>query len=459
MSNRFNDFIHKKSHSAIDFGIKPLWIPDSMFEYQKYVTELSLIRGRFADFLDTGLGKTYIALVIAQNYVMHTNKPSLIITPLAVANQFLKDAKKFGIGDIEYSKTGKWKSTTKIVICNYQRIEKFNANDFECVILDESSILKNDEGATRILVTEFMKKVKYRYLFTATPSPNDFVELGTSSEALGYLGHSDMLSRFFKNNENTISPQSIGTKWRLKGHAQESFFDWVKTWSISMRKPSDIGFSDDGYVLPNLYINKHSVKNNSNLVVNGQIMMFTMIAKSAMEVKSEQKQTIFERCEKAVELAAKHDTSVYWCNVDHESRTLHQMDKDSVEIYGKFDIDKKEGILADFENGSIKKLITKPTITGFGLNWQHCGHTVYFPDFSHEKFYQSIRRFYRFGRVDDVVCDLVYSDGMTRVIEALEAKEQKSNKLFDVLNTKTKTDYKINKKQFDQKVVLPSFLK
>lgn len=213
----YEEFLVSKRHTSQNYGIDCQFIPDKMFDFQKYITEYAVKKGRCAVFLDTGLGKTIIELATAVNYVMHTNNPVLILTPLAVAYQFIKEAEKFGIGDIAYSKDGKFK--TKIVICNYERLDKFNHEDFDCVILDESSILKNFDGAIKQQVTTFLKKVKYRYLFTATPSPNDFIELGTSSEALGYMGFTDMLTKFFTNNEDTIKPQNIGTQWILKGHA------------------------------------------------------------------------------------------------------------------------------------------------------------------------------------------------------------------------------------------------
>jgi len=238
----YEEFLQSKKHSIGNFGIEPTWLPDSLFDFQKYVCEYSIRKGRCADYLDTGLGKTLIELVHAVNYVRYTNKPVLIITPLAVAFQFIKEAIKFNIDDIEYSKDGKY--TKKIIVCNYERLHFFEPTDFETVILDESSILKNFEGAIKNQVTSFLKRVRYRYLFTATPSPNDFTELGTSSEALGYLGYTDMLTRFFTNNKDTISPMNIGTEWILKGHAKENFFKWVSGWSISMRKPSDLGFDD-----------------------------------------------------------------------------------------------------------------------------------------------------------------------------------------------------------------------
>jgi hypothetical protein len=291
----YHEFLKGKRHVSQNFGIPVSWLPDGMFDFQKYVTERSILKGRCANFLDTGLGKTLIELTHAVNYLRQTNKPVLIITPLAVAFQFIKEAKKFGIDDVEYSKDGKFKS--KIVVCNYERLDKFQWSDFDCVILDESSILKNFDGAIKNQITSFLKRVKYRYLFTATPSPNDFIELGTSSEALGYLGYTDMLTRFFTNNEDTISPMNIGTEWILKGHAKENFFKWVSGWSISVRKPSDIGFSDERHSLPELIINHHAVKNEHNMIVNGQIQLFNQIAQRLTEVREENKLTIQKRCE------------------------------------------------------------------------------------------------------------------------------------------------------------------
>ncbi len=427
-----------------------------MFDFQKYVAEYAIKKGRCAGFMDTGLGKTIEELVIATNYVKQTNKPTLIITPLAVAFQHLKEAAKFGIDDIEYSREGKYKK--KIVICNYERLHYFNSNDFDCVILDESSILKNFKGEIKGQVTSFLKKVKYRYLFTATPSPNDFTELGTSSEALGYLGYTDMLTKFFKNNEDTISPMNIGTKWLLKSHATNAFFQWVSSWSISLRKPSDLGFRDDGYILPKLHINYHSVKNENNMIVNGQILMFNLIAKRQKEIQAEQRSTIENRCNKAFEASAKHDCTVYWCNLNPEGDLLQKLDKNAYQLKGSMPLEKKEEILLAFSNGEIKKLITKPKITCFGLNWQHCNHTVYFPDFSYEKWYQSIRRFWRFGQKREVFADMIHSDGQKRVLDSLLAKTEKANELFIKLNSNLHKDFEIKDNPFNKKIKLPSFV-
>lgn len=453
----YNEFLEAKKHSSINYGIDYDFMPDKMFDFQKYVAEYAIKKGRCAVFLDTGLGKTIIELTVAKNYIHKTNKPVLIITPLAVAFQFIREAEKFGIDDVMYSKDGKY--NTKIVICNYERLDKFDHNNFDCVILDESSILKNFDGAIRNQVTTFLKKVKYRYLFTATPSPNDFIELGTSSEALGYMGYTDMLTKFFTNNEDTIKPQNIGTQWILKGHAKDDFFKWVSSWSVSMRKPSDLGYSDDLFVLPKLNINYHPVKNEKNMVINGQIMLFNNIARRLTEVREEQRCTIENRCEKAVYLTNEHDISVYWCNLNDEGDLLEQMDTGAIQIKGSMNLDKKEDILIAFYNQEIKKIITKPKMTAFGLNWQHCNHTVYFPTFSYEQYYQAIRRFWRFGQKKEVNVDMVYSDGQKRVLDSLLAKTEKANELFSKLNSSINTDYNIKKTEFNKVLTLPKFIR
>ena len=324
----YEEFIARKKHSYGEFGFKPKYIPDIAFDFQKHVIEKAIRKGRVACFLDTGLGKTLIQLAIANNIILHTNKRVLILTPLAVAFQFLLEADKIGIDDIEYCKDGKF--TKKIVICNYERLHYFNAKDFECVILDESSILKNFDGKIKAEVTAFIKKTPYRFLSTATPSPTDFIELGTSSEVLGYMGYMDMIGKFFKNNQNSVDSnnRNIGEKFYLKPHAETDFFAWVNQWAIMVKMPSDIGFSNEKYNLPELIVNKHIVENQSMFDVNGQVTMFTPIAKSMTEVRHEQKQTEEKRCVKAIELA-KDKTSVYWCNTNNESAILKSSDKSS----------------------------------------------------------------------------------------------------------------------------------
>jgi superfamily II DNA or RNA helicase len=455
--NDYLKFIENKKHSIGNFGFKANYIPDIAFDFQKYVIEKAIEKGRSAVFLDTGLGKTLVQLSLAKNIVNHTNKKVLILTPLAVAFQFILEAEKLGIEDIEYSKDGK--HTKKIVVCNYERLHYFNEKDFEGVILDESSILKNFDGKIKQEVTSFVKKIPYRFLSTATPSPNDFIELGTSSEALGYMGYMDMLGKFFKNNQNSVDSnnRNIGEKFYLKPHAEKDFFAWVNQWSIMAKMPSDLGFSNERYNLPELFINRHIVENQEMFDINGQITMFTPIAKSMTEVRLEQKQTEEKRCEKAIELA-QGKTSVYWCNTNNESAILKSSDSKAVEIIGSQSIDKKEEILLAFANGEIERLITKAKMTSMGLNWQHCNHSVFFPTWSYEQYYQAIRRFWRFGQKNDVTIDMVISDGQTRVLEALEQKTQKAIQLHKNLTENVNRSFEHVTKEFNKVIIKPKFI-
>lgn len=458
----YNEFINLKKHSSINYGIDPIFLPEKMFDFQKHVSEYAIKKGRCAVFLDTGLGKTIIELTVAANYVLSTNKPVLIITPLAVANQFVIEAEKFGIDDVEHTKDGKF--TKKIILVNYERLHYMNNADFDCVILDESSILKNFDGAIKNQITAFLKKVKYRYLFTATPSPNDYIELGTSSEALGYLGYMDMLGKFFKNNKNNvakisqISKARQGEEYYLKPHAENDFWRWVASWSISSKKPSDLGYSDDLFILPKLNEIETIIRNETPLTINGQTSLFALPAIGFSEIKQEAKATIGQRCEMAVEKSSNHDTTVYWCNLNSEANMLAEIDKSAVEIRGSMDIDKKEDILINFAKGNIKKLITKPIITSFGLNWQHCNHTTYFPTYSYEQYYQSIRRFWRFGQKREVFVDIILSDGQERIMQSLIAKRDKAIKMFEKLTKETNSSIEINQRDFDKQIKLPKFL-
>lgn len=454
--SKYLELISTKRHSVIESGIKPVFSSDDLFDYQKFVVDKAVRMGRHAVFLDTGLGKTLIQLCVAQNYIQTYNKPALIVTPLAVAFQFIKEADKFGFQSIEYSRTGN--HTKEIVLCNYEQIEKFNPDDFSAILLDESSILKNADGATRITVNSFLRKAPYRFLFTATPSPNDFVELGTASEALGHLGYVDMLGRFFTNRESSLSPNDIGVKWILKPHATDDFFSWVSGWATSMRKPSDLGFDDSRHILPSLTVNDVMVKNIHAIEIDGQMEMFVRPSSRLTEVREETKKTLQERCEIAVSLAQKAGTSVYWCNLNSEAELIRSIDKDAAEVKGSDSIEKKEDTLLAFAEGKISRLITKPKITSFGLNWQHCNHTVFFPTFSYEQYYQAVRRFWRFGQKNPVTVDLVYSEGQEKVITALKEKQVKADALFSKLNSAVNKNVNTSGKEFANKIVLPTFL-
>lgn len=454
----YKQFLAAKKHTLGDHGFNPSWMPEGAFDFQQKIIEKAVQKGRIGIFADTGLGKTLMQIAIAENVIRHTNKRVLILTPLAVAFQFINEANRVGVFDIGHSKDGTL--SHKITVCNYERLHLLNPDDFVCVMLDESSILKNFAGKIRDQIVAFIKRVPYRFLSTATPSPNDFIELGNSSEALGYMGYMDMLTKFFKSNQNSVDSnnRNIGEKFYLKPHAERDFFAWVNQWSVMVKKPSDLGFNDKGYELPALHVNKHMVENSRTWVIDGQESLFAMPAKSMTEVREEQKITVVERCEKAVSLA-KGKTSVYWCNLNEESELLANLDKDAVEIIGGMSIDQKEEILVSFAKGEIDRLITKAKMTSMGLNWQHCNHTVFFPTWSYEQYYQAIRRFWRFGQKQEVTCDMVISEGQERVLEALEQKTQKAIELYGNLVKNANQDFTHVTKEFNQTIQLPEFLK
>jgi len=455
---KYEEFIQSKRHSIGGYGFEPIWMPDCAFDFQEEIIARSIRKGRYGMFADTGLGKTLLQLSIAENVIRKTNGRVLILTPLAVAFQFIDEAEKIGISDIEHSKDGKF--TKKIVVCNYERLHLLNADDFQCVMLDESSILKNFAGKTRDDIVAFIKRVPYRFLSTATPSPNDFIELGNSSEALGYMGYMDMLGKFFKSNQNSVDSnnRNIGEKFYLKPHAERDFFAWINQWALMVKRPSDLGFSDERYVLPSLHTKKHVVNNDSMFCIDGQQSLFVMPAKSITEVREEQKLTVNNRCEKAVILAS-GKTSVYWCNLNEESSLISRLDPDAVEIIGGMSIEKKEDILVSFARGDIKRLITKAKMTSMGLNWQHCNHTVFFPTWSYEQYYQAIRRFWRFGQKSEVTCEMVISEGQERVLEALQQKTQKAIDLYDNLVKNANQDFSYHQREFMNSGRMPSFLK
>jgi hypothetical protein len=377
-------------------------------------------KGRAALFEDCGLGKTVQFLTWSQNVVEHTNRPVLVIAPFAVATQIVREAAKFGIA-AERSSDGTF--TGKIVVTNYERLPAFNPADFAGVVCDESSILKSFDGARRAEITDFMRKVPYRLLATATAAPNDYIELGTSSEALGYMGHMDMLNRFFRNDQNNSATRRMygeAPKWRFKGHAETPFWRWVCSWARAMRKPSDLGFADGGFVLPALVENQHLVEVDS--LPNG--MLFNLPAATLPEQREEKKRTIKVRCERAAELASHDRPAIVWCQFNEEADLLEQMIPGAKQVSGSQADDLKEGRLMGFVDGDFRVLVTKARIAALGLNFQHCAHVVDFPSHSYEQYYQGVRRCWRFGQSKSVVVDTVLTEGERKIIENRQRKAE-----------------------------------
>jgi hypothetical protein len=353
----------------------------------------------------------------------------LILTPLAVSFQTVKEGEKFGI---EAARSGDGSVTSGIVVTNYERLGKFNQNDFSGVVCDESSILKSFDGVTRKAVTEFMRKVPYRMLCTATAAPNDYIELGTSSEALGYLGHTDMLTRFFKNDEaslrakRSIQQGKYQTKWRFKGHAEVMFWKWVASWARAVRRPSDLGFSDDRFVLPPLDERQHVV--HTDRPRNG--MLFNLPANGLQEEREERRRTIGPRCERVAELVDDGEPAIVWCHLNEEGDMLERLIPDAVQVSGANSDDEKEESFLAFQRGEARVLITKPKIGAWGLNFQHCAHETFFPSHSFEQYYQGVRRCWRFGQKRPVVVDVVTSDGERDVMGNLQRKARQAEEMF-----------------------------
>jgi hypothetical protein len=426
----YSDFIEKKSQLGGDHGFEPVDMPPWLFDFQTDLVQWALRKGRAAIFADCGLGKTAMELVWADNIVKRTGGRVLLLTPLAVTHQIAADAEKFGI-EARVSRNGS--PHPGITITNYEKLHLFDAGQFVGVACDESSILKSYSGATRGAITTFARKLPYRLLATATAAPNDFTELGTSSEALGYLGHMDMLNRFFKNDlNNSASGRFAGEviKWRLKGHAELPFWRWVCSWARAVRRPSDIGFDDARFVLPPLLEKEHVVE----VETCAEGMLFALPAVGLDEQREERRRTLRERCERVASLVnGTGQPALVWCHLNDESDLLSDLIPDAVEVSGADSDDKKEGKLLDFAEGRARVLITKPKIGAWGLNYQHCNHITFFPSHSFEQYYQGVRRCWRFGQQRPVTVDIVTTEGERGVLRNLQRKAEQADKMFSNL--------------------------
>jgi hypothetical protein len=365
-------------------------------------------------------------LTWAQNVVEKTNKPVLILTPLAVGIQTVHQADKFGV-ECKRSKEGSIPS--KITVTNYQQLHKFDWKEFGGVACDESSILKNFDGKIKGEVTEFMRKLPYRSLWTATAAPNDYIELGTSSEALGDLGFSDMLSRFFKKAESTMSrsQEFRAGVYRFRGYAEKDFWRWICSWARAVRKPSDIGFSDIGYDLPPLKTIEHIV----SATTPRSDTLFDMPAVTLSEQRDERRRTLTERCELAAQLITRHNNpAVAWCHLNAEGKMLEKLIPGAVEVDGSDSDEFKEETFEAFAEGQIRVIVSKPVVAGFGLNWQHCAHQTFFPSHSFEQWYQAVRRSWRFGQQNSVTVDVIASEGERGVLSNLNRKAAQAEQMF-----------------------------
>ena len=434
----YQAFLEQKAQLSGQYGFDPFWLPDFLFDFQRLLLEWAIRKGRAAIFADCGLGKTPMQLVWAENIIRHTNQPVLIITPLAVGAQTVREAEKFGI-QAAISRDGT--PHPNITITNYERLHYFRPEDFIGVVCDESSAIKNFEGSHRALVTEFLRTRPYRLLCTATASPNDFIELGTSSEALGELGYMDMLGRFFKNDQNSLHPTSgrgrfergllTQNKWRFKPHAEIPFWRWVCSWARALRRPSDLGCADGPFILPPLREQEHLIQARKPRAD----CLFDLPAVGLKEQRDERCRTITERCEKVATLIGKRQTAIAWCHLNAEGDLLERLIPGAVQVSGDDADEVKEDRLSAFVNGHARVLVTKPVCAGFGLNFQHCAKMTMFPSHSFEQYYQSIRRCWRFGQTRSVEVDMITTPGEAAVLANVQRKAAAAGQMFDRLVT------------------------
>jgi hypothetical protein len=410
--DQYASFLAAKAPVVQSFGVEPLPFHGPLFDFQRAAAEFAIRRGRAALFLDTGLGKTIVELEFAHQAAIRTGKPSLILTPLAVARQIERESIRFGYHVRVIRDQGE--AGPGINICNYDRVELLDADAFGCVVLDESSILKNFAGkTTRALIAKFAA-TPFRLAATATPAPNDHTEIGNHAEFLGIMQHHEMLMRWFINDSNDTGV------WRLKGHATAAFWDWCASWAVMAETPDDMGFDGSRHILPALHVHRHQVAGDTRPAA-GSLFAADVSATTMHGVK---RQTAEARAQSAAAIVADEPGSwVLWVDTDYEADAVRAAIPTAGEVRGGMTIDAKEQTLAKFADGTLAVLIAKSSACGFGLNWQHCSHQAFIGrSFSYEAFYQAVRRCWRFGQTMPVHVHLMVAEGEDQIGRVIERK-------------------------------------
>lgn len=415
--NSYLDFIAAKGSAAASVGFKADSLPERLFVHQRRAVEFALEKGRSALFLDTGLGKSGCEAVFADKVAAETGKPSLILTPLAVARQMQRECAAFGVQAEIIREQADVTGDAPVYIANYERLAKLDARAFGGVVLDESSILKSFTGSTKRALVETFRLTPYRLAATATPAPNDHMEIGQHAEFLGVMGSMEMLCRWFINDTSTASQD-----WRLKGHAKDQFWQWVASWARAASLPSDLGGDDEGFILPPLQTELHVC--SVDLVTGADDSLFRMPDNSATSIHKEKQATLEDRVRRSAEIANAHSGPVVvWCERDDESAALTKAIPDAVEVKGSMPLEKKEATLESFTLGESRVIVTKPKLAGFGLNWQHADCQV-FASLSHsyEAYYQAVRRSWRFGQKKPVTAHIVIAETETGIWRNVQRK-------------------------------------
>lgn len=451
----YSDFIYGKSRHNERDGFAPAWMPDFLFDFQRYMVEWAVNQGRAAMFEDCGLGKTAQQLVWAHNVVLKTNRPVMLATPIAVGAQTLRESEKFGV-PAKRTRDGAMTDEACVWVTNYEQLHKYDPSRFAGFVGDESSAIKDFKSERKSVVTEFTRNIPYRLLCTATAAPNDFWELGTSSEVLGRLGFRDMITTFFKQETSKDGRGWGRTKYRFRGHAEHPFWSWVCSWARSIQKPSDIGFDDSRFSLPELRETEYVV----DTVKPRPGMLFAIPARDIREERAERRHSIAERCGEAVRIASKVDgPCVAWCELNDEADELERSISGAVQVSGDDSDEAKEEKLSAFSSGEIMRLVTKPKIGAWGLNWQHCRDMIVFPSHSFEQYYQLVRRCYRFGQTKPVNVSIVVCEGERGVLNSIKRKQEQSRKMFsEMVAHMNNALHLVSKDFFPQQEEIPSWL-
>lgn len=432
--NEYHEFLKRKSLTAIYSGFeKPKdEMCEQMFEWQKDIVYWALRKGRCALFEDCGLGKTIQSLQWAESVSEHTGKPVLIVCPLAVAEQTKREGEKFGF-EVAVVRD-KAQLTDGINVTNYEILNHFDTSVFGGVVLDESSILKNYSGKMRTEIIEAFQNTPYKLSCTATPAPNDYMELGNQAEFCGVMSRTEMLATYFIHDGGETS------KWRLKGHAQDKFWEWLATWAVVLTNPADLGYDGSDFCLPTLNTEYHVIKSDDN-IINDNVSLFANVAQTLNERRNARRNSLSDRCGKAAELIAQRSDEQWlvWCDLNAEADELKRLLPGSVEVRGTDEPEKKAERLNGFTIGGVRTLISKPSIAGFGLNWQNC-HNMIFVGLSdsYEMMYQAIRRCWRFGQAETVNVYVITSEAGGAVKDNIERKEMQSQMMIAEMVKHTK---------------------
>lgn len=405
------EFLARKAPRTEPSGVEPAAMPPHLFDYQRAATEFCIRQGRAALFLDTGLGKTVCELEFARQGADATNGHALILTPLAVARQIEAEGRRFGypaavIREMDDVRPG-------ISICNYDRLDKIDPSVFGAVILDESGILKSFTGATTRRLIQMFANTRFRLAATATPAPNDHMELGQHCEFLGIMASNEMLARWF------ISDQKDMGRYRLKRHGENSFWDWMASWARMAETPADMGFDASRFVLPPLNVIRHKAVGELKPIEG---MLFNQDV-SATNIHAVKRQTADARADVVASIVTPGELCLIWCDTDYEADALVARMPFAAEVRGSMTPERKEAAIAAFLTGERPVMISKPSITGYGMNFQHCAKTVFAGrSFSYEAWYQAVRRFWRFGQTRPVDVHLIVAEGEDQIGRVIERK-------------------------------------